>query len=316
MQIEQKTKVTEAINAWIVEGDNDRSQNQLCKISDVSPVIVKAIREGDLVYFGSKSSDRPIIIADSHYYKIAEAVGLKFEKEIHFNNTNYNKVHEICRYAQNKHRRGIIDSKDSGAGKTYSLEAFARMNKKAIYIKATSMMKGRDLILKILHQLNITPDSKRAVRHLEQITERFIQPGALIIIDELEGASPDMWRVIKDIEDATYRKIGLIIAGKGLIHEIETAAKKGKKLMPQVWRRFKNNRIILSALSLTNITASCMEHGITDKGAQKVLAKHIEDWSQLNEYIKDIHDMLISKGQEVNEVSVKQLFELDEYASL
>jgi DNA transposition AAA+ family ATPase len=315
MQNEQKSKVSEAVNAWIIEGNPDRSQNKLCELSGVSPVMVKAIRLGELTYKAKKDSDKDIAIADQHYYKLAEAVGLKFEREIHFANKNYETVHNICRYAQSKHRRGIIDSEDSGAGKTYSLEAYARQNKKAIYIKATSMMKGRDLIQKIMTQLNITADGKRAVRHLEQITEKFIQPGALIIIDELEGASPDMWRVIKDIEDATYRKIGLIICGKGLINEIKVAAGKGKKLMPQIWRRFKNNQILLKALNRNNVAAACKEHGIEDAGVIKLLSRHIEDWSQLNEYIKDIHDILISKGQEVSETVIKQLFELEEYAS-
>lgn len=313
MNAENKNKVMEAVSSWIEEGNPERSQNQLCKLSGVAPVIIQAIRTGKDVYRASKSSDRDIEIAEKHFYKLAESVGLKFEREVHFNNKNYEQVHRLCAYAMQKQRRGIIDSEDSGAGKTYSLEAFARMHKKAIYIKATSMMKGRDLIYKIMNQLQILPDGKRAVRHLEQITERFISPGSLIIIDELEGASPDMWRVIKDIEDATYRKIGLIISGKGLISEIETAAKRGKKLMPQIWRRFKNNRIVLKALNRQHITAACVEHGIEDKAVQKVLAGHIEDWSQLNEYIKDIHDILVTKGIEVTSDSVKQLFELEEY---
>lgn len=314
MNSENKNKVMEAVASWIEEGNQERSQNQLTKISGVAPVIIQAIRQGQDYYRASKSSEKDIQIAEKHYYKLAEAVGLKFEREIHFENRNYKQVHGICAYAMQKQRRGIIDSEDSGAGKTYSLEAFARMNKKAVYIKATSMMKGRDLIMKIMNQLQITPEGKRPVRHLEQITERFITPGALIIIDELEGASPDMWRVIKDIEDATYKKIGLIICGKGLINELETAAKRAKKLMPQIWRRFKNNRITLKALSRQNIMAACEEHGITDPGVKKVLASNVEDWSQLNEYIKDIHDILITKGIDITSDSVKQLFEIDEYA--
>ncbi|AEL24324.1 ATP-binding protein [Cyclobacterium marinum] len=315
MNNEHKKQVSQAINAWIEEGNNERSQNQLCKISKVSPAIVQAIRAGESTYKASKSSEKSIQIVDSHFYKLAEAVGLKFEKEIHFNNQNFTQVHNLCRYAQGKHRRGIIDSVDSGAGKTYALEAYAKTNRNAIYIKATSMMKGRDLITKIMEVLKITPRGRRAVTHLDQITERFIQPGNVIIIDELEHSSPDMWRVIKDIEDATYNKIGLILAGKGLITELHTAAVRNKKLMPQVWRRFKNNKIKLKALSRNNVIAACEEHGITDKPVQRLLSKHVEDWSQLNEYIKDIHDMLISRALEVTEDTVKQLFELDEYSN-
>ena len=315
MTNEQKKQVTTSINDWIEEGNNERSQNQLCKISKVSPVIVQAIRAGETTYKASKSSEKSIQIVDSHFYKLAEAVGLKFEKQIHFNNQNFTQVHNLCRYAQGKHRSGIIDSADSGAGKTYALEAYATQNKNAIYIKATSMMKGRDLITKIMEVLNITPQGKRTVTHLNQITERFIQPGNVIIIDELEHSSPDIWRVIKDIKDATTNKIGLILSGKGLIAELHTAAVRNKKLMPQIWRRFKNNKIKLKSLSRNNVFAACEEYGVTDKPVQRLLAKHVEDWSQLNEYVKDIHDMILSRGIALTEDTVKQLFEIDEYSN-
>lgn len=311
MTNEQKNQVTEAVNSWISETDSDRSQNQLSKRSEVAPVIIQAIRKGDLAYKNNKTSDRDIAIADAHYYRLAEVVGLNFQRVIHFNNRNYETVFQLCRYLQSKQRRGILDSRDSGAGKTYALESFADSNSNVLYIKATSLMKGKDLIDKILSAIHARPESKSLMAKLDAIARKVIQPGYLIIIDEMESVSPDMWRVIKDIEDATYRKIGFLISGKGLSDEIKTAAIKGKKLMPQIWRRFKNNVKVLSAINVHNITAACNEHGIADKAVHKLLIRHTEDWAQLNEWIKDIHDLLISKGIEVSEQTVSELFELD-----
>lgn len=277
-------------------------------------MIVMAIREGLDTYRANKASGKDIAIKPEHYYKLAEAVGLSFERQIHFQNKNYTAVHQLCKYAQSKHRRAIIDSKDSGAGKTYALESYASQHRNVLYIKATSLMKGKDLVEKIIHALGIRPESKSLMVRLDAIARKVIQPGYLIIIDEMESVSPDMWRVIKDIEDATYGKCGLIISGMGILRELEIAAAKGKKLMPQILRRLRSNKLMLRAISRKDIEDACTEHLITDRKVVNILAKHIHDWAMLNEYIKDIHDILISKGEEVSEQAVKELFSLEEYA--
>lgn len=307
----QKNQVTEAVNLWISDTDESKSQNKLSQLSGVAPVILAAIRRGETSYRSSKSSDKDITIASSHFYKLAEAVGLSFERVIHFNNDNYRIVHELCRYLQVKQRRGILDSTDSGAGKTYALEAYADQHTNVLYIKATSLMKGRDLIDKIMAALKVRPESRAVMAKLDAIARKVIQPGYLIIIDEMESVSPDMWRVIKDIEDATYRKIGFLISGKGLSQEIKTAAIRGKKLMPQIWRRFKNNVKVLKSISMPVITRACEEHGITDPAVIRLMARHVEDWAQLNEWIKDIHDIILSKGRNLDTDTVCELFELE-----
>jgi polyhydroxyalkanoate synthesis regulator phasin len=314
MNQSQKNKVTEAVIEYIADTSGDNSQNKLSKLSGVAPIILMAIRDGRESYRTSKDSNKDIAIDDQYYYKVAEALGLKFEREVHFSNSNYARVHQLCRYAQAKHRRGIIDSKDSGAGKTYALEAYARENRNVLYIKATSLMKGKDLVEKIISSLHIRPESKSLMHRLDAIARKVIQPGYLIIIDEMESVSPDMWRVIKDIEDATYGKCGLIISGMGILRELELAAAKGKKLMPQILRRLRSNKLILKALSKKDIEEACKEHDITDRKVTNLLARHVFDWAMLNEYVKDIHDVLISKGKEVSEDYVKQLFQLEEWA--
>ena len=312
MTTTQKNQVTAAANEWISDTDQERSQNKLCQKSSVSPVILAAIRRGESAYKPNQKEDKSIEIADSHYYRLAEVLGLNFEKQIHFQNANYEAVFELCRYLQAKQRRGILDSIDSGAGKTYALESYAAQHSNVLYIKATSLMKGKDLIDKILTAIHARPESKSMMAKLDAIARKVIQPGYLIIIDEMESVSPDMWRVIKDIEDATYRKIGFLISGKGLSAEIKTAAIRGKKLMPQLWRRFKNNIKLLKAIHINTITKACEEHGITDKAVIRLLSRHVEDWAQLNEWIKDIHDLILTRGMELTPETVSALFGLDE----
>lgn len=307
----QKNQVTAAVTAWISDTDQERSQNKLCQKSGVAPVILAAIRRGEAFYKPNQTADKTIDIADVHYIKLAEALGLSFERTIHFQNSNYAAVFERCQYLQAKQRRGILDSTDSGAGKTYALEAYAAQHSNVLYIKATSLMKGRDLIEKILTAINARPESKSMMAKLDAIARKVIQPGYLIIIDEMESVSPDMWRVIKDIEDATYRKIGFMISGKDLSKEIKTAAIRGKKLMPQIWRRFKNNILLLKGLNLNSVTAACREHGITDLPVIRVIARQVEDWAQLNEWIKDIHDNILDRGLPLNPDTLCELFEIE-----
>lgn len=307
MTTELKLRIGKAVLEWINNDENpDRTQMKLENLSGVSTRYIIEIKQGRDY---TMNADRKVPIKEQHYYKLAEAIGFPIQQEIHFNSDNFKKVQAACRFTQDRKRRMLIDSHESGLGKTYGLEYYARMTAKVMYIKVTSMMRGRDLIKELMHKLTLQPIKGQSQRDmLHMITNRIMHMQYLIILDEVESCSPDLYRVIKDLEDATYRKCGLVLSGLGVIDELERGAKRGKRLMPQLWRRFRANQTRLEYVRPQDIEKACRENNITDMGAIKVLQEIIDDYATLSEYIYDIYDWIIKPGKELNAASVRELF--------
>ncbi|MEQ9426995.1 MAG: ATP-binding protein [Cyclobacteriaceae bacterium] len=306
MTTETKKQIAEAVRQAIASGT---SQAALEGKSGVNNRYIQAIRDG-LDYVEQKDRNDKVqktAIKDEYYIKLADVLGI-FQKQFHFNTKNYQRIVQMCDYAKSTLRSVLIDSRESGAGKTHSLTKYAKAHRKeVIYIKHTSLMKGRDLIEDILDQMNITIEGRMSnTRKLRLITNKVLTKQIrLIIIDELDKGTVafDTWKVIKDIRDALDHKCSVTISGKGLISELKGGSDAGKKLMPQLWRRFSTNKLLLTyfnAPKQNNVETACNESGITDPAVHNLLAKFCYDFQMLREYIEDIHRLVIDKGLEAN----------------
>lgn len=305
----EKLEIQKAVVQWIDDENPQRSASQLAKLSDVNIRYIVAIKRGDDY---TTQNDKQYNIKDEYYLKLGEVVLPQPLDSIHFDNRNFQRIQQACDFARETRRRILIDSYDSGLGKTYSLEYYSRKHVNVLYIKVTSLMKGRDLIEILIDKLNIRYEKRVSnVVKLRDITDKLIRPGYLIILDEMESCSPDMYRVLKDLEDATYRRCGLIISGLGITQELEIGAKRNKKLMRQLWRRFRANRIMLRNVTRADVENACHQYDITDRGAIKVLQDMITDYAMLNEYIRDIRKLIIEAKHELNATNVKSLFLTD-----
>ncbi|MEP4136719.1 MAG: AAA family ATPase [Cyclobacteriaceae bacterium] len=306
MKKEQKELITAKLKEWIKS--NSSSQAQLAKKADVSSAYISKIASGIYMYENSGREATPI--SDQVFYKIADAIGLRFDFEPHFNSDNFQRLTTACKFAQFNHRRVLIDSRDSGLCKTYSLEKYASENKNVLYIKCTSLMKGRDLIQLLLDKLNIRFEGRTTnTEKLAMITEQLLKPGYLIILDEFENVAPDMFRVLKDIEDSTYQRCGLMVCGMGITQDLESASKNKKKLGPQLWRRFRVNRIKLGLYKKEYTISGCAEYGITNGKVVTWLCERVTDYAMLSEYVKDIHTHLIGEGKDVSLDNIEALFQ-------
>ena len=148
-------------------------------------------------------------------------------------------------------------------------------------------------------------------KKLQLISQKLLEANYLIFIDEMEGAKANDYKVIKDIEDSTKGKCPIILCGMELYKEMKAMADAKKPLMKQTFRRFRGNRLYLNK-KFTPETAikHFQEHGITDEAVLKLLVPIMQDYGMLNEYVSDIYDHIINKGEEVNLWNVKALFEL------
>lgn len=251
MEIAKKQEIAEALKGWHDPNDTERSFKVLSAKTNVNTSYMSLMSRG-LHETPNKSRGAGTPIPDAAYYSLAEALGVSTQTDVHLPTKSYVKGYNACSYAQRTARRVLMDG-DSGSGKTYLLERYAKENDKVLYVKCTSRMKGRDLIQRIIDLLGIRTDKKSDSGKISEIARKVLGvKGYLIIIDEAESVSKDIYRVIKDLEDATYRKCGMVLCGMGLKGELEAGAKRRAKLMPQLLRRFRGNVCLLESLENGN----------------------------------------------------------------
>jgi len=312
MELAQKKLIVNQLNNWLEEGNPERSQAYLADQTGVNRSYISNVKNGQFVIKQNGRKDTEI--SNEIFYKIADGIGLSLVTDLHFDTESYIRGYRACQYAQQMARRVLMDGA-SGSGKTYLLEKYARENEKVLYVKCTSRMKGKDLINTIIELLNIKTTTRSDTGKLKEIASKVAKRGFLIIIDEAESVSKDIYRVIKDLEDATYRICGMILCGMGLTEELESGARRKAKLFPQLRRRFRANKLSLSNISTgvakdRAVKVACKHYGIEDKTGIAYIKENVYDMAMLNEWLTDIVDLLIKKGKQANRANIQALMTL------
>ncbi len=206
-----------------------------------------------------------------------------------FKTKNFDRSQSLCELAQKSARRGILEG-DSGHGKTFSLEHYFRSNTKVIYIRCTSSMKTIDMLIRIAKSLWIELPDKPKEHALMQLIESKLtgEPGWLIIFDETEDLPVRLWFAIKEIEDFTRGKCGLIVSGLGIKDKITKLAAKGKPGFPQIKRRLFANIVSLQPITAAEVRQLCKSNGLTNPDALGWFAQNVGDYDMLNQYLSDL----------------------------
>ena len=287
LTLQNKRIVTEAVVAWVDENNPARSGNKLADKSGINPSYLSHIKAGKYQF---KNGDRDIVIKDSYFHRIADAIGLRLDDTLHWDFIgNFKKIQRACRKAQKNAIREVIDGW-TRMGKTHALEHYAATNDYVLYVKCTQNMTAKDLLEEILNSLGVHDVIRgnhaklRAIKNI--VTNR---KGYLVIIDEVEVVKAGIYGILKDISDWAHRKAGFIICGMDIIRKLDKLAAAHKPGFPQLRGRFFGNQVVTaSKLSQAEIIEVCEYEKITNKGAQNVLAQYVTDLDMLSQYVADI----------------------------
>ena len=262
MEQKLKEQISLAVNEWIDSNNSERSGQKLSDKAGINISYVSNIKNGN--YFVGATP-----IQDKYFIKLADILGISIgDTEIHWETENFKTVQNLCKSAQNKRKIVLLDSEDSGLGKTYGLEYYATYNDKVIYVKCTSSMGAKDLLNEILYKLGVKEVPKSPKAKLDMIREKVLgSPGYLIIIDEAEDIKSGLYKIIKEIIDFTYLRCAMIISGMGLIEKIGRLANKQRVGFPQLKRRLFSNRAMLRRIGKQEIADICEKHGIANRSA-------------------------------------------------
>jgi DNA transposition AAA+ family ATPase len=306
-----KQQITEAVNSWIDDKNPARSGNKLAEKAGINQAYISKIKNS--TYEIEVGSGRVTQISDAYFHRIADAIGIRFDGQLHWDFIgNFKTIQRACRKAQKNAIREVIQGW-TGMGKTYALESYAMTNDYVLYVKATMNMSSKDLLDTILEKMGVH-DSIRGNHSKLEMIKRVInqRKGWLIIIDETEVVRAGIYSVLKDISDWTQNKAGFIICGMDLINKLDKLASKNKAGFPQLRRRFFGNKIVTaSKLSESEIVQVCEFEDISNKGAQNMLAQYVTDLDMLSQYVADIKDWQKQNGKKITGQEVAQLFSLN-----
>lgn len=298
LQLEHKHEITEALKQWLDDSNPARSGNKLAEKSGVSASYISSIKNKKYEY---EVNGKPFSISDAHFYRLAEALGIRFDGQLHWTFLdNFKRVQRACRKAQSKAIRMVIDG-PTRMGKTFAQEDYAITNDYVVYVKCTQNMSSKDLLDEILAALGVHDLIRGNHNKLKMIKSMITRrKGYLIIIDEVEVVKAGIYGVIKDISDWANGKAGFIITGMDLIKKLDNLARRGKPGFPQLKGRFFGNQVLTSmSLTQSEIVAVCEHEGITNKSAQNVLAHEVENLDVLAQYVADIKEWQEKHGAKI-----------------
>lgn len=307
LEREHKLMITEAVNQWLDPANKEHSQSKLAEQSRVNPAYISAIKNG--IFTSGSGSEQQANIGDAIFHRLADFLDVKFEGGLFWGELyNYKRIEKLCRKAQTKRIREIIDG-PTGQGKTFTLEKYSKRNNYVIYVKCTMNMTAKNLVDAILNRLNVH-DRIRGLHEKLETIRRIVtgRQGYLIIIDEAEVVKPGIYAVIKDVSDFVQNKAGMIICGFGLVAKLDRLAGKGKPGYPQLRRRFFGNIEVLNSVSDQEIVEILISEKIHNKGAQNVIVSQCADLDKLAQWVGDIKDWQKREGKQITGEEVCKMF--------
>lgn len=309
LTIEHKHAITEAVRQWIDDKNPARSGNKLAEKASVSNAYISKIKAGQYEY--ELQGGRSATISDAVYHRLADALGIRFDGQLHWSFINsFKLIQRTCRKAQKKAIRMIVDGY-TGQGKTFGLEHYAVENDYVVYVKCTQNMSAKGLLDAILERLGVHEVIRGNHAKLETIRKIVTnRKGYLIIIDEVEVVKAGVYAVLKDISDFTHNKCGFMISGMDLIMKLDNLAGRHKPGFPQLRRRFHGNQVNIPTLSQGEIVAVCEHEKITNKGTQSVLARTVRDLDMLSQYVADIKEYQEANGKKITGEECVQLLDI------
>jgi len=304
-----KISISEAMNSWLGQEGKEYNQSELARKTQVNSAIVSLIKRGTFV--NGKS-----LIADEEFIKLAQflnpsllevdlSVGTQTMAEIedgfskerlkqivgsyHFNTENFVLTLDMAEVFMKTNSQGILDSKISGAGKTYALEVCAKLWNKAYYYKASGKVTPAEFLLGILKSMGVKEFKGNNSKKIDEIV-RLMPYNGLLIIDELETVQRKntIYPMLKDLIDRAKGNFGMIAAGHGLLNFFKKKADKQRDNYPQIYRRLADKSVILHEVRKEDIRRVAQQFGGLTEIVEQWMCENITNYDTLRTYMRAI----------------------------
>lgn len=304
-----KISISEAMNSWLGQEGKEYNQSELARKTQVNNAIVSLIKRGTFV--NGKS-----LIADEEFVKLAQflnpslvevdlSVGTQTMAEIedgfskdrlrqivgsyHFNTENFVLTLDMAEVFMKTNSQGILDSKISGAGKTYALEVCSKLWNKAYYYKASGKVTPAEFLLGILKSMGVKEFKGNNSKKIDEIV-RLMPYNGLLMIDELETVQRKntVYPILKDLIDRAKGNFGMIAAGHGLLNFFKKKADKQRDNYPQIYRRLADKSVILHEVRKEDIRRVAQQFGGLTEVAEQWMCENITNYDTLRTCMRAI----------------------------
>jgi DNA transposition AAA+ family ATPase len=180
---------------------------------------------------------------------------------------------------------------DTGCGKSYALELFARKYPNDVYIVTVSQLDNiGDLLDKILDLLKIAPSRTKSKKMKDIVTRlqtlKSDGKSPVLVFDESEYMKQVALCSIKELYDNLNKYCAIVMAGHyQLVSNIDRLRKKSRDGIPQLYRRIKFGIRYLSEIDRV-AGYDLFLADIEDRDLRRFLRENCENYGEL-------HDVLV-----------------------
>lgn len=226
------------------------SQNELAKMTDVSPATISNI----INEVWERVNEKMLLKIKSFFNK---------KEWVIIETNNFLTVNNCCNNARkNKTMTAIIGC--AGSGKTTGLSFYNSKNPNTFLVTCARTMRTKQLLAEILKSLGVNyfASDYDMVRMIIEVLNKKENP--LLIIDEASKLSSNALMYIQDIWDGIEMNSGLVLAGVEYLYEnLKKNAERNKIGMPEFYSRVSLWQY-LQEPSKQEIEAICINNGVTN----------------------------------------------------
>lgn len=241
MKQEVKQAIIEA--AAVYMSDKGLSQNEFAKITGVNVSYLSSMMKGVFTFVNIRKGEKSEI-DDKWFSQLAKTIGYQISKEywpLRHTDQFINIIKELEEAKQTATTRILVG--ETGCGKSYSVDKFAKANPLGTYIVTCNQNDTiSDLIRKIQTAMKVSFEGSvsykidRISMELSRGADNGYRP--LLIFDEAEYLSVRGLLSIKTIYDYLKGICGIVLIGTGdILNKLERVRRK--EGIPQFMRRFR-----------------------------------------------------------------------------
>lgn len=240
-------------------------------------------------------------IADHHFVKLARTIDFPINKQ-HWKAEGTRQFMQIINKLEHCKETGTTGMiiGETGAGKTYAVDRFCTKSPLHTYrITVSSLYRLVDILNELtervgldvhpLIQMSAISQKVRMDRIVDKLRDVKRQGGKpIIIIDEGENLDLKVLRMIKALYDVLNEYCAIVVIGtQQLLNNIQKHNKNSTRGLPQLFRRFKANMIILAPIG-KEYAVFFERYSIKEKNLRTLLTSMADNYGELHDYLEPV----------------------------